>query len=125
MADKLLISFQIVNDDIHPDEITKRTGIKPTASFLKGKRKPELDLPRTNIWRVSSEFTHDEFQVHWNFVRDRLRSGDLDALKRSIDGGQAMFTIFFWTNNRGPAFDIPREMMEIALFLNASFQIDS
>ncbi|MER0240435.1 DUF4279 domain-containing protein [Fulvimarina sp. MAC8] len=125
MADKLLISFEIVNDAIHPDEITRLTGIEPTDALLKGTRKPELNLPRNNIWRVSSEFSTDEFETHWDFVRDRLHAGDLNALKRSIGNGSAMFTIFFWADNRGPAFEIPKDMMEIALFLDARIQIDS
>ena len=125
MADSVIVSFKVVNDAIHPDEITRITRIQPTGSMLKGARRPELRLPRTNLWVIRSYIETMDLASQWAFVRDRMRDGDIEALKPQIGEGFAMFTIFFSTGNWRHNFQIPNDMIEMALFLGARIQVDS
>ena len=38
-----------------PEEITLQIGITPTSSCAQGARHPELGLPKTSQWQVSTE----------------------------------------------------------------------
>lgn len=38
-----------------PEDLTKRIGISPTDSCLKGARNPKLGTPKASIWNVSTE----------------------------------------------------------------------
>ena len=125
MIDEYRVIFEILGSESHPDEITKISGIEPGETVVGQAQIPGSADVRADVWRISGEFEQEAFDRGWTFVHDRLRSGDLEALKKSVGGGSARFRVTYKTDLRGPAFELPRDLMEIAAFLGAVVQVES
>lgn len=123
MERKLFLSFALFDTTIPPKEISKRTSITPYTELLKGERRPELVLPRTNLWSIRSSVQSDEVSEHWDSLATILEPAQTE-LRDIAKTGLARLTIVIYHDKRIPPITIPPSMARFAGFINAEIDID-
>ncbi len=117
------IDFQLLDTEVLPKDISKRTGISPDVEMLEGERNKKLNLPRCNIWSIRSHAKSDEVADHWGELESVLLSSS-DDIKNIAETGTAKFTIIINSDQRVPSIMIPPAMSKFAGFVNAVIDID-
>jgi Domain of unknown function (DUF4279) len=118
------IDFQLWATTISPKEISTMTGISPDVQLLKGERNPHLELPRANLWVVSSKSDSDLVEDHWQYL-EGLVQGKWEILKRVASTGRAKLTVFIDPGFvRIPSIIISPSMAAFSSYLNATIDID-
>ncbi len=117
------LDFQMLGTSVVPKEITRRTGINPDTELARGERNAVLDLPRQNIWSISSHVQSDEVSEHWADIEGGLQRAR-EEFREIGKTGTAKFTLVLTASERLPSLQIPSSMSEFAGFVNAIIDID-
>jgi hypothetical protein len=118
----MYIDFQLLNTTVHPTEISKKTGIMPDTELGQGERNPKLNLPRQNIWSISTKVKSEEVSDHWQELKLVLAES-VEEIMQLAQTGEAKFTLVI-NSKRVPPILIPPEMSKFAGAINASIDID-
>lgn len=116
------LSFHLLDTDISPKEISKKIGVIPDVEMLKGERNKKLNIPRCNIWNITSKVQSYEVVDHWIDI-EKILLPSSNYIKDLASTGRAEFTILVSFEER-PSIIIPPDMSRFAGFINASIDID-
>ena len=117
------LDFQLLGTDVSPQEISRRTAIKPDTELERGERNAALDLPRQNVWSLKSHVDSDEVSEHWADLESSLQEAR-DEFREIAKTGTARLTLVLKRSERIPPLLIPPAMSEFAGFVNAVVEID-
>lgn len=116
-----------------PEEITLRIGIVPTSSCAQGARHPELGLPKTSQWQVSTERIVAEC-IDVYELADQIVSkleGNAIQIKDAIaefDLHAVLEVVLYLSTDAGgstPAIGFSNRILSFLAKLNASIDIDT
>lgn len=117
------LDFQLLGTDVSPQEISRRTAIKPDTELERGERNAALVLPRQNVWSLKSHVDSDEVSEHWADLESSLQEAR-DEFREIAKTGTARLTLVLTRSERIPPLLIPPAMSEFAGFVNAVVEID-
>lgn len=116
-----------------PDELTLRIGITPTSSCAQGTRNLQLGLPKTSLWKVSTERIVAEYidvyeladqivsklEAHTDQIKDAISALDLYAVLEAV--------LYFSTDDEvsTPAIGFSNRVLAFLVDVNASIDIDT
>jgi hypothetical protein len=120
---EIQIDFQLLGTALPPCEITRRIGVKPDMSLLRGESNPALNLPRQSIWSLRSTSSSDKVVDHWRDLEATLRASK-EVIREVGHTGSVKFTIIVNTKDRVPSLMIPADMCAFAGFVGAIIDID-
>lgn len=123
MEHKLQIALSLLGNPVAPKDITQLLGVFPETSLLRGERRPELDLPRQNIWSVRSDGRLKTIDSQWEQLK-RLFEQKWDVFVGISRRGTTKITIIVDATDRIPSIVIPFIMSKDAFSLNAEIDID-
>jgi hypothetical protein len=133
MAQNEVSVYFLLSGDFVPDELTERIGFAPTSAWARGSRNPELVIPRTSIWKVSTgKVTGDFIDV------ETLADGIIDQLepyrekiKQAIDSldlyAALQVAIYFTSEDYvpTPAIGFSTRTMAFLVDLGAPIDVDT
>lgn len=117
------LDFQLLGTSVVPQEISRRTGIRPDTQLARGERNAALNLPRQNVWSVESHVKSDEVSEHWEDI-ERVVQGSKDEIREIAKTGAAKLTLVLASSERLPPIKIPPSMSAFAGYVNAIIDID-
>jgi len=105
-------TFRLLGELIDPDEIERRTGLKPEFAVTEGRTFPPSTFPWAGIWVYSSkeEIEESDLEEHLRHLLDRLEPV-LDSVRELMDAQSLTADLWcFWdcatTESSGPQISI-------------------
>lgn len=127
MNSKIYLDFVLWDTTIIPKEITKLLNVIPNTELLKGERNQKLNLPRANIWSLTTtpKPLSSSLETHWKELEAKLYELQNDIKNILIKGGEMrMIIVLSLEDNVGiPPLMIPPKMSEFISTFDIELEI--
>lgn len=125
--DEHKVFFCIYSDDITPDDITRRIGIKPYKTHVKGDKPKNKNISfrfKDNLWEIKSNLPYSySLEEHIKDLLNQLRPHKSQITKNRTDLKKSFVATIFCKDNR-PGYIIDEDIIKEISEYNASIDLD-